>query len=141
VAKAWKHWISREVIALAHTNSPNRWTTDTSERARKRKMQMAPLLALDNKEIIDSYGSELKKYAPRLYWDLIVNTSLRYFQAGMVKKGCTYGTKALLLKPWALYLLALMLFGLLGPEKMLRLRTNPFIQWAHKKIQSMILGK
>ncbi len=138
VAREWKYMVSREVIANVYTDSPNRWTTDTSPKACDRKIQMAPLLAKDSEEILENYGEELEKYTPRMYWNTLVIAALYNFQAGNRVRGTKFALRAFFRKLWAVQILALLVTGLMGPRTMNGFRQIRWMRGLFNKLNRLV---
>lgn len=122
VARRWKSWICNEELGFVGTISPNRFTTDRSQKADDRKLAMAPYLAADYREIIRDFGSERRRYVPRLYNSDLELAAGFSFLAGQRRSGAYYAVRALLRRPWRLQLMGLVLAGMISPRTVLRLR-------------------
>ncbi len=128
VAKLWKSLISREVIAMAYTDSPNRITSDNSNQGISRRLKQAPYLAKDNEEVLQNFGQDIKHYAPILYWQLLSKTAVYNFQAGRRVRGLKYAIIAILHKPWRLEMYGLILVGMIGPVFLIRVCRSTWTQ-------------
>ena len=114
VVRNWRMWVTREVLAVAYTNSPNRVRNGTSPDILSKKYQIALDRAELNKKVLTSFGEEIRRASPRYYANLLWFTCRQYFRAGRRADGLRFGVKVLLRRPWWLKVWGGMLVGVLG---------------------------
>lgn len=123
VAKRWKMLVTREVIALFHTDCSNRYmSSDKSETAVRRRMAHAPVHAAAHEELLAEFASELQRLAPRRYLYVLMMATKFNFEAGQRWRGLRYGMRAMRTQPGNLGLYPLMFLGLIGPSALMRVR-------------------
>jgi hypothetical protein len=136
VAGRWKYLACDDILSVENTASPNRLTTDVSPAGLLRRMAAAADQAAMFTEIIEEFGPDLMRFAPRMYENYLYQAALHLFLTGNRHAGVRYAVALLRLKPWAFNVHGLMVLGLLGPRTLLSVKRAPAMkslnQWVRK---------
>ena len=117
VARNWRLWITREILAVAYTDSPNRVGDGISPDILAKKHQIVLDRAELNAKVLISFGKDIKRASPRYYAKLLRYTSRQYFRAGRQINGLRFGVRVLLRRPWWPKAWGGLILGVLGCTK------------------------
>lgn len=92
--------------------------------------------AQSNQEIISEFGTDMKKWAPKLYYNVLWATSYQYFQSGQRLRGLQNALLAVLNRPLAWQVYPLVAAGMAGPGVIRTLRMNKKVRDLSRKIIS-----
>jgi glycosyltransferase involved in cell wall biosynthesis len=66
LAKRWRLWVKEAVLSVEHTDCEDRYCAPRTASAIARWLRIAPFQARMWDEVLEEFGAELRRYAPRL---------------------------------------------------------------------------
>ena len=111
-----------------YEDAPNRLSVHSAVLLSAQAQQQQGVM---NEEIVEEFGSALRRHAPRWYHDTLFSAGRWYFLAGRRWKGARFMVRFLLRRPLALGAWAHLVLGLLGPWALV---------WAHQRMRGVAGG-